>query len=108
VRELTRRELKYPGYKRATPKHPIREVLAAMTGLNVRSIPFYVRGYTLETVSDEYWDRLQDWAIRHTRPAWLTGIGLLEAAEAQVKEAVSNGNIPPAPPLPALTLTRKS
>lgn len=71
---------------------PLREVLAHMTG---KKPPKFVRGYTLEDLTeDECW-MLQRWAVNNVKPSWLTGIGLLEAAEQQVMEAVSNGNIEP-------------
>ena len=72
-------------------KNPIREVLKATTG---KSPPKFVLGYSFENLTDEQFSKLQDWAIVNVKPVWLTGIGLLDAAENQVKEAVSNGNIP--------------
>ena len=68
--------------KPAAPEHPIREVLQAMTG------------YSFKDLSEEQIMELQDWCASHVRPSWLTGIGLMGAAESQVMEAVSNGNIP--------------
>ena len=62
----------------AAPKHPIREVLRAMTGC---APPRFVRGYSLDRLSDDETGKLQDWAVAHRKPRWLTGIGLLEAAE---------------------------
>lgn len=59
--------------------------------------PRFVRGYSVNDHTDEEIDALQSWAVRNVKPRWLTGIGLLEAAEEQVREAVMNGNIPPAP-----------
>lgn len=76
----------------ATPKNPIRDVLQQMTGCRP---PKYVRGYSLSNLSDKESTALQDWAVNKVQPTWLTGIGLLEAAEQQVEEAVFNGNIPP-------------
>lgn len=73
------------------PAHPIRDVLKAMTG---KAPPKFVKGYSIYSLTDEEWDKLQSWAVNACRPSWLTGIGLLEAAEHQVQEAVSNGNIP--------------
>ncbi len=75
----------------ARPAHPIRDVLVAMTG---KTPPVFVKGYSVYNLTDEQWEELQDWAVNTCRPSWLTGIGLLEAAEHQVQEAVSNGNIP--------------
>lgn len=76
------------------PKHPIREVLNAMTG---KPVPRFVKGYDLKSLTDDERDKLQSWAVNAVRPRWATGIGILEAAEQQVREAVSNGNIPPDP-----------
>ena len=76
----------------ANPKNPIRDVLRAMTG---KKPPDYVKGYDFSNLTSAQRDRLQDWAVNNVRPTWLTGIGLIEAAEKQVKEAVDNANIPP-------------
>jgi len=74
------------------PTDPIRDVLHAMTGENP---PTFVKGYGFKGLSDAQMQELQDWCAIHVRPVWLTGIGLMDAAESQVEEAVSNGNIPP-------------
>lgn len=71
---------------------PLRDVLKAMTG---HEPPDFVRGYDTQGLSDAQQQALQDWASMHVRPSWLTGIGLLDAAETQVQEAVWNANIPP-------------
>lgn len=76
----------------AMPKNPIRKVLRAMTG---KKPPEFVKGYNYDNLTDMQHQELQDWASTNVRPNWLTGIGLVEAAERQVKEAVDNGNIPP-------------
>jgi len=76
----------------SNPKNPIRKVLRAMTG---KRPPSYVKGYNFSNLTDKQTDELQDWAVNNVRPFWLTGIGLIEAAEKQVKEAVDNANIPP-------------
>lgn len=74
------------------PTDPIREVLQVMTG---QEPPPFVRGYSFKGLSDEQTQVLQDWCATHVRPSWCTGIGLMDAAENQVAEAVSNANIPP-------------
>jgi hypothetical protein len=74
------------------PKNPLREVLQAMTGSRP---PKCARGYSSTELSDEEQEELHKWAVNHVKPAWLTGIGLIDAADAQIAEAVSNGNIPP-------------
>lgn len=77
---------------------PLRDVLRAFTG---REPPAFVREhYDLSQFSDIERDLLHSWCVQHVKPDWATGIGLLEAAELMVHEAVSNGNIPPKPPGP--------
>jgi hypothetical protein len=78
---------------RAVPVHPLRDVLFAMT----RTTPpvFTAHAYSCQDLTEVEKDDLQTWAVMHVQPRWATGIGLIEAAEAQVAEAVSNGNIPP-------------
>jgi len=75
----------------AEPKHPLRDVLEAMTG---EQPPAFVKGYSTKGLSDKQLMMLQDWCSTNVKPNWLTGIGLLEAAEQQVQEAVANTNIP--------------
>lgn len=77
-----------------TPTSPIRDVLHAMTN---HWPPDFVSGYDLSGLSDGEHSELQDWAVKYCKPRYLTGIGLIEAAETMVDEAVSNGNIPPPP-----------
>lgn len=85
---------KRPVRKIEAPKDPIREVLEAMT---VATPPDFVRGYSFKDLTEEQTMLLQDWCASHVRPSWLTGIGLMDAAESQVMEAVNNGNIPEEP-----------
>ncbi len=75
-----------------TPEHPLREVLQAMVG---KEPPAFVRGYDTSGYSDEEQQALQAWCCSNARPHWLTGIGIIEAAETQIAEAVANGNILP-------------
>lgn len=75
----------------AKPQNPIRDVLEQMTGV---APPDFVRGYDFSGLTDEQTQQLQNWCSDNVRPRWLTGIGLMEAAESQVAEAVNNGNIP--------------
>lgn len=77
--------------KYARPKNPIRAVLKAMTGVRP---PSFVKGYSFRDLDDKQAEELQNWCAANVRPKWLTGIGLMEAAESQVDEAVVNGNIP--------------
>ena len=76
------------------PKNPIRDVLHAMTG---KDPPDYVRGYSLKGLTGMQNIEMQEWCASNVRPAWLTGIGLMNAAESQVAEAVTNGDLPPEP-----------
>lgn len=78
----------------AEPKDPIREVLQQMLGAEP---PDFVRGYSLTQLSDQDYEALQDWVGDHYPIGWETNIGLLDAAEIRVQEAVMNGNIPPPP-----------
>jgi hypothetical protein len=76
------------------PKHPIREVLTWLCG---KTPPTFVQGYDLKGLTDQQNETLQQWAVIQvdkTALHWATGIGMLDAAEAIVEEAVSNGNIP--------------
>lgn len=76
----------------AMPKRPLWDVLRALTG---KRPPPFVKGYTTKGLSDDEIMKLQDWCATNCIPFWGTGIGLLEAAEQMVREAVNNGNIPP-------------
>ena len=76
--------------KHLVVKNPLTEALFAITG---RNPPTYTRGiYASEELGDRVLE-LQDWCCLNARPSWSTGIAILEAADAIVKEAVSNGNI---------------
>jgi hypothetical protein len=78
------------------PTHPIREALLWLCG---KQPPKFIQGYDLNELTDSQKEELQDWAIQcvdKTKIHWATGIGMLDAAEAIVEEAVSNGNIPAA------------
>lgn len=77
-----------------TPTDPFRDALKAMTGVEP---PDFVSGYNAGGLDDKELSELQDWAADAVKPTYFTGIGLIEAAEDQVAEAVSNGNIPPNP-----------
>lgn len=76
------------------PKNPVRDVLEAMTSAKP---PDFVNGYDFSDLSDEELSELQDWCVASVKPWYLTGIGLLEAAEKQVLTAIENGNIPDKP-----------
>lgn len=82
-----------PGFQ-GKPKEPLRDMLRWLTG---KAPPKFVTGYTYKNLTDEQSSELQDWAVNtldRTPVYWGTGIGVIEAAEKLVEEAVSNGNIP--------------
>lgn len=66
---------------------PLRAVLKAMTGVEP---PACVRGYNFDNLTDDQLVSVQDWCVDNVRPSWCTGIGLMDVAERQVKEACGN------------------
>ena len=71
---------------------PLADALFAITGMEP---PKYTHGlYLSESLEDKAVD-LQDWCADNARPSWATGLGVLEAAELLVQQAVENANIPP-------------
>jgi len=71
--------------------NPLAVALQVITG---EEPPTYTHGvFSSQELSDENVSDLQDWCSFHARPFWSTGIGVLEAAELIVQEAVDNGNI---------------
>lgn len=72
-------------------ENPFREALEALVG---QEPPAYVVGYSLNDIPPTDRLALQDWCSVHGRPAWVTGIGVIEAAELLVLSAIENGNIP--------------
>jgi hypothetical protein len=82
-------------YSQGKPKDPIREVLRRLVG---KAPPKFVRGYDYSNLTDKQHEELQSWVldgISDTVLYWSTGIGIIEAAETIVAEAVENANIPP-------------
>lgn len=80
-----------------TPQAPFRDALTQICG---RKAPTYVRGYSCQDMTESEYEKLQHWVNNAGLPehiSWSTGIGIIEAAEYLVEEAVSNGNIPTAP-----------
>lgn len=83
------------GKSQPRPPSPLRDVLRAFTG---KEPPAFVgEHYDVSQLSDAEKDVLHAWCAQNVRPDWATGIGLMEAAELMVQEAVNNGNIPPKP-----------
>jgi len=78
----------------ANPKHPFRDAVSLLCG--GETPPEWVVGHSCQDIPEERWHDLSEWMLAHTPLDWSTGIGLVEAAESIVKEAVSNGNIPAA------------
>ncbi len=75
-----------------TPKRPLREVLSMLCG--GKAPPRFVTTQHFTTqLSAEDQEKLHEWAVKNVKPQWLTGIGVLEAADAMVREAVANANI---------------
>lgn len=71
---------------------PLLEALRALTG---EEPPGFVVGvYDCDDLEDERVEELQEWCSLNARPEWSTGVGVLEAAEAIVREAEANANIP--------------
>lgn len=78
-----------------TPEHPFRDALQVICG---KEPPPYVRGYSVRDMTDAEYGMLTSWVLNdglNRAIDWTTGIGVIEAAEHIVKEAVSNANIPP-------------
>lgn len=78
----------------AKPKHPIRDALTWLCG---KRAPDYVQGYDYSNLTEEQHSELQQWVVWNldkTKIPWSTGIGLIDAAQKIVEEAVDNGNIP--------------
>ncbi len=76
-------------------RSPLAAALLAITG---QSPPAFVRdAYSTADLTDPQKTELQDWCSLNANPAWSTGLGVLEAAELIVREAVINANISPQP-----------
>ncbi len=82
-------------------RFPYFEALHAITRQPNRDhMPTFLRKphiYTLADLTDDEIDQLQSWCVCNATPGWSTGIGIMEAAELIVIEAVANGNIAPKP-----------
>jgi len=73
--------------------NPLTDALRAITGVEP---PSYTLGaYSAQDLEEDDVMALQDWCSDNARPEWSTGIGIFEAAELMVSEAVDNANIPP-------------
>lgn len=85
-----------PFYSQGSPKHPLREALKLLMR---KAPPKFVQGYDYSNLTDAQHTELQDWVGTHIPNAiyWSTAIGIIEAAEHIVEEAVGNANIPPPP-----------
>jgi len=76
-------------------KDPIRSVLKLLCGGS--EPPPYVQGYDYDNLTDDQHSQLQDWVGMHISEEiiWSTAIGIIDAAENIVAEAVANANILP-------------
>jgi len=76
-------------------KDPIRRVLKLLCGGN--DPPTFIQGYDYSNLTDEQHTQLQDWVGMNISKDihWSTAIGIIEASEQIVAEAVANANIPP-------------
>jgi hypothetical protein len=78
--------------KKPQPKAPIIEALEALTG---KPVPEHlVQGctYDLRPLGDSV-DALQNWCADNAPRPWMTGLGIIEAAELLVAGAIENGNL---------------
>ncbi len=73
-------------------KSPFKEALRTLIG---KRPPAFVRGYSARGYTDAELIKLQDWCATNARPAWATGLSMIEAAELIVAGAVENNNIHP-------------
>lgn len=71
--------------KRRVASTPYREALRILTGCQP---PAFIRHHWPDGADA---DKAQDWAASHV-PDWLTGYGVLEAAESMVAASLENGN----------------
>jgi hypothetical protein len=76
---------------------PLRDALRVLCG--GKAPPPYVTGYDYSNLTDSERDQLQNWVSLNLAAGiyWSTAIGVIEAAEKLVEEAVANANIPPKP-----------
>jgi len=71
---------------------PLREALEAISGQACEYLWMVGVFYSGE-LTDHQQEKLQDWCSINANPGWSTGIGMLEAAEHIVAEAIINANI---------------
>lgn len=72
-------------------KNPLYEALLAITG---EKPPEFILGKFATTDLNENENMsLQEWCYNNARPNWSTGIGIMEAADTIVVEAIGNCNI---------------
>ena len=71
--------------------NPLGEALHAIVGLDP---PVDLTGMvSCNELTDNDHNLLQTWAAWNARPSWSTGIGILDAANVIVREALDNRNI---------------
>lgn len=83
---------------------PYRDLIAHMLKRRAPPLSMVPRGtYTSDDLTEKQSEDLQWWIVKHLCPLrcpglyWSTGIGLIEAMDTMVEEAISNGNIMPRP-----------
>jgi hypothetical protein len=87
---------------------PYYEALLAVAGVVPPGFLCKPEIYSLGDLTDDELDELQSWCVSNANPGWSTGIGMMEAAEILVVEAVANGNIEPPKEKPRYAEERKS
>lgn len=95
--------MRQKSYYFGTVKDPIGDAIATMVGRRP-PLALLPRG-TFSTTEIADCTALQDWVCsqlgrRRVRMHWSTGIGVLDAADAIVAEAVGNANIAPKTEMP--------
>jgi hypothetical protein len=70
-----------------TKTEAIRDLIILFTG---KEPPFPIHVYELRKLSDAKYEQLQSFLINEAKCQWLTGIGILEAIDMLVYEAIAN------------------
>ena len=80
----------------STPKpYPLNRIGQALWAITGKIPPDFVTGCDFRGLTDQQMVKLQDWCASNARFNWMTGIGVMEAAEKLVDSAIENGNILP-------------
>ena len=78
------------------PADPFRQTLATLLYIKPEIIPVPIGTYCAADLEDGQYFTLQNWLGNHLPKSiqWSTHIGIIEAVDHIVAEAVHNGNIP--------------